>query len=65
MKSGISVPQFDRTAWLYLLLVLLMLLFSIFFTIYRFNLPTDGWYSYEAEASGFTYEENVMGAPSA
>ena len=67
MKSGKPSPRFDRSARLHLLLALLLVLFGISISIYRFDLPTDGWYSHEPDefnSVGYIYEENVMGAAS-
>ncbi len=57
----------DRGAWLMLAIAIAMLLVSLGFLIYRFTLPTDGWYVTEPvglDSIGFIYTENLIGAPS-
>ncbi len=56
--------KFNRSAWLTLAFVVLLLLYMIASLAYRFTLPTDGWMVNEATEVGFNYTENLMGAPS-
>jgi hypothetical protein len=59
--------HFDRGAWLILAIAVAMLLLSLGSVIYRFTLPTDGWYVTEPvglDSVGFIYTENLIGAPS-
>jgi hypothetical protein len=56
--------QFNRSAWLTLAFVVLLLLYDIATLAYRFTLPTDGWQVNEGTEVGFNYIENLMGAPS-
>jgi len=56
--------KFNRSAWLTLGFVVLILIYMIASLAYRFSLPTDGWMVNEATQVGFNYTENLMGAPS-
>src|SRR5262249_46407469 len=58
----------NRGAWLLLAIAVAMLLLSLGSLIYRFTLPTDGWYVTEPvglDSFGFIYTENLIGARSA
>jgi hypothetical protein len=66
METRVSAPsetQFNRGAWLILLVAVLILVYSIAEVAYRFTLPTDGW-GLNGTAVGYSYTENLMGAPS-
>jgi hypothetical protein len=57
----------DRGAWLILAIAVAMLLLSLGALIYRFSLPTDGWYMTSPvglDSVGFIYTENLIGVPS-
>ncbi len=56
--------KFNRSAWLTLAFVILVLVYGIASLAYRLTLPTDGWWVNEATEVGFNYTENLMGAPS-
>jgi hypothetical protein len=59
--------HFDRGAWLMLAIAVTMLLLSLGFLIYRFTLPTDGWYVTSPvglDSVGFIYTENLIGVSS-
>lgn len=57
--------QFNRSAWLTLALVVILLVYSIAELAYRFSLPTDGWKVNEgSDLPGFSYTKNLMGMPS-
>ena len=67
----IAQPQkeksFDRGAWLTLIFVLVLLIWSLGLLVYRLTLPTDGWISTEPDgfdSYGYIYEQDVMGVPS-
>jgi len=61
-------PRWDWGARLLLALMVFWVFLAVGSTLYRFNLPTDGWLSQQSDELGdygFIYETNVMGAPSA
>ncbi len=59
--------HFDRGAWLHLVLVLFLLVFSVGTLLYRYTLPTDGWLAFmpdDINSTGYIYEKNILGAVS-
>ncbi len=59
--------RFDRGAWITLLLVLFLLVWSAADVLYYFSLPTDGWLTTPPAswgASGYVYQQNLMGVTS-
>jgi len=56
--------QFDRGAWLYLILMFVWLTFAVGTTFYRFTRPTDGWLTttpLDYNSSGYVYRKNILG----
>jgi hypothetical protein len=53
-----------RRAWPTLVFGAALLAFAVGVLAYRFALPTDGWQVFEGGQVGFTYTQNLMGAPS-
>ena len=67
MNESTAEHRFDRGAWLHLLLAATLVLLALASSVYRLTLPTDGWHSATPDdfnALGFTYQRNIMGAPS-
>ncbi|MBP6015115.1 MAG: hypothetical protein KA586_00185 [Candidatus Promineofilum sp.] len=68
MSQSSSTSRFDRGAWLHLLVAAALVALALASSVYRVTLPTDGWHSAPPDdfdaGAGFTYQHNVMGAPS-
>ncbi|MFN2198768.1 MAG: hypothetical protein ACK2UW_21795 [Anaerolineales bacterium] len=67
LDSPHSGARFDRGAWLMLIFVVALLLYSLILLVYRFTLPTDGWISQEPQdfdSYGYIYTEDLMDLPS-
>ncbi|MEZ4517230.1 MAG: hypothetical protein R3C44_10455 [Chloroflexota bacterium] len=67
MNPSTNDRHFDRGAWATLILPSALLIFAVVMLVYRFTLPTDGWFSEQPDdldATGYVYKTNIMGAPS-
>jgi hypothetical protein len=60
--------RFNRSAWILLFLALIFIALDIVQLVYRFTLPTEGWWIYSDENDPGVYDffvqENLVGTPS-
>jgi hypothetical protein len=61
-NHGETETRFNRSAWLVLIVVAVLMLGNPLFLAYRLTLPTDGWEVNEAsDLPGFNYTTDLMG----
>jgi hypothetical protein len=66
LRSGES--RLDRSAWVALLVSILLILAGFALPAYCYTLPTDGWQSTspnDLTTIGYIYQRNLVGLPSA
>jgi len=56
--------HFGRGAWLTLIVAFTLALLPLPFVLYTLSAPTDGWTTNTEGFSSFTFEQNILGAPS-